>query len=324
MFRQLLSVVAAAMLLSEMSAAQPAPPSPGAIAGMQQAMASYHKMPDTRGTGPLPALKQVDSEFPGHVVYRPENLSRLAGRKLPILLWGNGGCTDDGAAERLFLEEIASYGYLVLAPGTIKSGPGAAPAPAPAPAPQPQNPGGLSVRTTTDQVYQGLAQAQAANAAPGQWHDRLDLGRVAVGGYSCGGLQALAIAADPRIKAVVITHSGIFNDGASPIKGMEIDKSALEKIHTPILYVLGGKSDIAYQNGMDDYARINQVPIFVASHDVGHGGTFMKPEGGYEAQVVRAWLNWQLLGDHAAAKMFEGAHCGLCQKPEWTVSRKGF
>ena len=251
------------LLIGATISAQPAPPPPGAMAGLQQAFAAYHKMPDTRGTGPFPALKEVDPAFPGHVVYRPADLGALGKRRLPVLLWGNGGCTDDGAAERLFLEQIASYGYLVLAPGSILSGPGVPEAPPPAPQAQGPGPGALSVRTTTEQVHQGLEEAQAANDMPGRWHDRLDLARVAVGGYSCGGLQALAIAADPRIKAVVITHSGIFKEGGNPIKGMQIEKSALEKLHTPVLYLLGGKTDIAYPNGTDDYARIVKYISFI-------------------------------------------------------------
>lgn len=300
-------------------AQQPSAPQPVNMAAMQHALGDYHRMPDTRGDGHFPAIKESDPAFPGHVVYRPANLEKLGARKLPVLLWGNGGCTDDGAAERLFLEEIASHGYLAIAPGTILSGPGAQPVSAP----QSSSPG-LSVRTTTDEVHQGLDQAAAATSAPGRWHDRLDMNRVAVGGYSCGGLQALAIAADPRIKAVVITHSGIFKDGGNPIRGMSIEKSALEKLHTPVLYILGGKSDIAYPNGMDDYERIRNVPVFIASHDVGHGGTFMKPKGGDEAQIVLAWLDWQLFNDPASRKMFQGGDCGLCENPQWTIAQKGF
>ena len=303
------------------SSAQPAGPPPD----VQKAMEAYRKLPDTPGTGPFGAMKAVDPAFPGHVVYRPADLGKLGGRRLPIVLWGNGGCSDDGAAERLFLEEIASHGYLVIAPGAILSGPGAPARPAAPPAPPPA-PGGtppnLSVRTTIAQVEQGLEQALAANRAAGPWHDRLDEGRVAVSGYSCGGLQALAIAGDPRVKAVLILHSGVFNSG-SPIQGMAIDKSVLNTLHTPVIYLLGGKSDIAWPNGTDDFARIDKVPAFMASHDVGHGGTFMQPNGGEEAQVTRAWLDWQLLGDAGAAKTFVGPDCGLCRDPKWTVSRKG-
>lgn len=91
-----------------------------------------------------------------------------------------------------------------------------------------------------------------------------------------------------------------------------------------MIYLLGGKSDIAYPNGTDDFARIDTVPALLASHDVGHGGTFMQPNGGVEAQVTREWLDWQLFGDQAAAKVFMGPDCGLCRDPQWTVSRKGF
>ncbi len=143
-------------------------------------MATCHLLADTSGTGPFPAAKSADAAFAGHVAYRPADLGRLGGRKLPIVLWANGGCTDDGAAERLFLEEIASCGYLVLAPGAILSGPGAAPAPPAPPAPPPPQPSQKRVvRMTTAQVEQGLEQALAANRAPGPWHDRLDESRVA-------------------------------------------------------------------------------------------------------------------------------------------------
>ena len=315
--------LAAPLLISAAGSAQPAPPA----GDLRAAMEAYHKLPDTPGTGPFPAMKSADPALPGHVVYRPADLGKLGGRKLPIVLWGNGGCTDDGAAERLFLEEIASHGYLVLAPGAILSGPGAPPAPParppPPPSPAGQPPRGLAVRTTVAQVQAALEQAIAANRAPGPWHDRLDESRIAVSGYSCGGLQALAIAHDPRVKAVLILHSGVFNSG-SPIQGLEVEKSVLNTLHTPVIYILGGKSDIAWPNGTDDVSRIDKVPVLLASHDVGHGGTFQQPNGGEEAQVTRHWLDWQLLGDAGAGKMFLGPDCGLCRKPDWTVQRKGF
>jgi len=66
------------------------------------------------------------------VVYRPRDLDRLGKQKLAILVWGNGGCTEDGASARQHLLEIASHGYLVVALGSILSGP-QAPADAPSP-----------------------------------------------------------------------------------------------------------------------------------------------------------------------------------------------
>ena len=103
---------------------------------------------------------------------------------------------------------------------------------------------------------------------------------------------------------------------------MNVDKSLLRKLHTPIFYILGGPTDIAYPNGMDDFARIDTVPVMVANLPVGHGGTFSQPNGGAIAQVSVKWLDWQLSGDKLAAKAFVGKDCGLCTDPQWTVGRK--
>ena len=81
--------------------------------------------PDSRGTGPFPAIKEADPALPDHVVYRPEDLGALGTLKLGVVVWGNGGCAADGASARHHLAQLASYGYLVIAPGTIRSGPGA-------------------------------------------------------------------------------------------------------------------------------------------------------------------------------------------------------
>jgi hypothetical protein len=114
----------------------------------------------------------------------------------------------------------------------------------------------------------------------------------------------------------------VFNTG-SPIQGLQVDKSVLKTLHTPVIYLMGGKTDIAWPNGTDDFARIDKAPALLASHDVGHGGTFMQPNGGAEAQVARQWLDWQLLGDPNAGKVFVGPACELCTDPQWTVERKG-
>jgi hypothetical protein len=44
---------------------------------------------------------------------------------------------------------------------------------------------------------------------------------------------------------------------------------------------------------MDDFARINHVPIFVGNIlGVRHGGTYWEPNGGKAAAAVVAWLDW--------------------------------
>ena len=167
-------------------------------------------------------------------------------------------------------------------------------------------------------------KALAENARPGSpYFGRIDPRQIAVSGWSCGGLQALQVAAEPRVRAVVIHNSGIFSQGASRIPGMDITKDALAKLHTPVIYVLGGPTDIAYANGMDDFSRIDSVPVMVADlKTAGHGGTFIEDNGGAAASVAVSWLDWQLRGDKQAAKRFIGKDCGLCADPRWAVERK--
>ncbi len=288
----------------------------------RRAQEEFNKVPNTPGDGPYPAVIETDPSLPNHVIYRPADLSPFAGGKLPVFAWGNGACTDDGTAHRLHLAEIASYGYLVIAPGPWRSGPGA-PSPR-APQAGPPAAGIPPPATSTADVKAGLDWAIAQNGRAGsRFRGRIDTRSLAVGGHSCGGLQALELAADPRIKAVVIHNSGVFNAG-SPIPSMSFTKDMLKKLHTPVIYILGGPTDIAWANGSDDYERIGQVPAVLASLPVGHGGTFSQPMGGAAARVAIDWLQWQLKGDRTAAGTFIGENCRLCAGSNWTIKRKGF
>lgn len=268
-------------------------------------------LPDGPGSGPYPAIKTIDPAFPDHVIYRPRDLAAVD-RPLGVLLWGNGGCRGDGAGARLLLEEIASHGFLVVAPGAILTGPER---------PMPPKDPDLGHTTTAD-VLAGLDLATQANAEAAAYRGKLDLARVAVAGTSCGGLQALQAAADPRIKAVIALHTGFFNDDRAPNTGIPTSKEQLKALHTPVLYIVGGPRDIAYENAMDDFARISHVPAFLADHAVGHLGTFNQPNGGSEARVMLQWLNWQLHDDPAGKATFAGADCALCKDATWVLKRK--
>ncbi len=309
--------------------AQPAPGPPAFDpAAMRAAMDAFNKKPDTQGTGKYPALKEEVASLPDHVIYRPADLSKLGTEKLGVLAWGNGGCAADGAGGRFHLAEIASHGYLAIASGKILSGPGTPPRaepPMPPVAPNGAPPSLPPPATKAEQLREAIDWALAENARKGSpYFARIDPKQIAVSGWSCGGLQALQIAADPRVRAVIIHNSGIFNEGFARQPGMDIGKDTLKGLHTPVLYILGGPTDIAYTNGMDDFKRIEHVPAMVANLDVGHGGTFIETNGGRAAVVAVKWLDWQLKGDREAKKFFIGKDCGLCTDSAWTVERKGF
>lgn len=312
-------------LLGGIALAQVVPGTPGVEEQAKrdaESRAAFAKMPDTPGTGPYPALKEVDPTLPDHVIYRPRDLAALKGNKLAVLVWGNGGCRDDGASARHHLAQIASHGYLAIAPGKILSGPGAQAVPR-----RPTD-GSVETRqgvaTTYKDVLAGIDWAIAENSREGSpYKGRIDTAKIAVAGHSCGGLQAIQAGADPRIKTVIVHNSGVFTDGTNPIKGMTVDKSLLTKLHTPVLYVLGGKLDVAWVNGSDDFKRINHVPVAMLDAPVGHGGTFREANGGDVARFSVDWLEWQLRGDKRAAKTFKDPDCGLCDDPKWKLERKG-
>jgi dienelactone hydrolase len=288
--------------------------------------------PDTPGTGPYAAMKEEDSSLPDHTVYRPRDISAMGKQKLGVVAWGNGGCSDDAASTRFHLLELASHGYLVIASGKILSGPGTPPRPAPAAAPNGAPPGPPPAgqprqlpppKTTAAQLTQAIDWALKENARAGSpYQGRIDPKQIAVSGFSCGGVQAIATAKDPRVATAVFQNTGLFDAGANTMPGMDVPKEALKDIHTPVIYILGGSTDIAYKNGMDDFQRINHVPIAVANIESGHGGTYFQPNGGAAAQVAVGWLQWQLRGDAKAKAMFVGKDCGLCKNPQWKLEKK--
>jgi hypothetical protein len=259
------------------------------------------------GTGAYPAIMYTDSSLLTHTIFRPKDLSVFGKKsKLPIIAWGNGACANSPSEHINFLSEVASHGFLVIAIGSMpKEG---------------QRGGG---RSTSSQMTDAINWAIAQNSdKTSVLYNKIDVSKIAVSGMSCGGLQTLETAPDPRVTTAVVCNSGIIGGGGGMPGMPALTKDHLAKLHTPTLYLLGGEKDIAYNNGMDDFSRINHVPVFVANMDVGHGGTYSQPHGGEFAKVATDWFKWQLKGDMEAAKMFTGNPCGLSKSTVWKVDRK--
>ncbi|WP_207955513.1 alpha/beta hydrolase family protein [Segetibacter sp. 3557_3] len=260
------------------------------------------------GNGPHKALMLSEASLPTHTVFRPNDMSAFGKKtKLPIIAWGNGACANSPWEHVNFLNEVASYGFLVVAIG-----------------PMPQEGERGSGRSTSSQMLDAINWAISQNSDKTSiYYNKLDVKKIAVSGMSCGGLQTLETAPDPRVTTAVICNSGILPEPGSGMAGMPgLKKEQLSKLHTPTLYILGGEKDIAYKNGMDDFNRINHVPVFVANMDVGHGGTYRQPHGGEFAKVATAWFQWQLKGDKTAGKLFTGKPSGLSKDPQWKVEKK--
>jgi len=279
------------------------------------------------GTGPFPAILEQDPTLPTHTIYRPQDLSKIKGEKLPIIAWGEGGCANNGLAHRNFLMEIASHGFLAIAIGPPQAPRAAGQAPQAPPAGAPGRGGPAAAPATkSSQLLDGINWAITENNRKGSpYEGKLDVSKIAVMGMSCGGIQAYAVATDPRVKLVGIFNSGILPSTGGNGPAMEaVAKTRLDELHSPIFYVTGDKTDIAHENGMDDFKRITKVPAIHTYKDgVGHGGTYSQPNGGDFARVAVAMLKWQFKNDKEASKMFLGEKCGLCQEPQWHVSTKG-
>lgn len=264
------------------------------------------------GTGPHPAVVTQDWTLPGMTIFRPRDLSPFgADKKLPIVLWGNGACANTTHEHKNFLNELASNGYVIVAIGLLD---------------QIEKRGELSrQKTEPSQLLTGLDWILAENESTESiYFGKVDTSKVAAMGMSCGGLQAIQISADPRITTTVVCNSGVLPE-PSPMPGMPpLSKDVLKSFHGPVLYLMGGPSDIAYKNAMDDFKRVNHVPIVMTNLDVGHAGTYARPHGGEYTPVALAWLDWQLKDRKEASKMFLGEDSGLSRDPKWTVETRNF
>ena len=273
-------------------------------------VATQSKVVEDGGTGPYKVLMLEDPSLEAHTIFAPQDLAPFGKKNpLPVLVWGNGACTNSPWEPYKFLNEIASHGFLVIATGYI---------------PMEEKPFRGPMSTSAQQI-ESIDWAIAQNADKNSpYYGRIDVDHIAAAGMSCGGLQTLDNATDPRLKTIMICNSGLFINPGTAVPNMPMPaKDRLQEITVPVIYILGGPEDIAYENGMDDFHRLVKVPAFAANYPVGHGGTYRQDHGGEFTVPALAWLQWQLKGDQEAAKLFQGADCGLANREGWTIEKNG-
>ena len=175
------------------------------------------KIVEEGGTGPYKALMFEAPDFEAHTVFAPQDLSAFSKKNpLPVLVWGNGACTNSPWEHFKFLNEIASHGFLVIATGHIPMEEVAYNGP----------------RSTSEQQLQSVDWAIAQNAdKESPFYGRIDTNAIAAAGMSCGGLQTLDNSADPRFKTLMIMNSGLFINPATAMPGMPMpEKEKLQNI----------------------------------------------------------------------------------------------
>ena len=153
------------------------------------------------GTGKYKSVLVGDPSLPAHTIYRPKNLSPFGIKNpLPIVTWANGACMNTSADWRNLLSEIASHGFIVIAIGPAAS----------------SATGYHEGETKTSQLIEAIDWATDQNTDPDSpYYRKIDTGKVAVMGMSCGGLQALEASLDPRVTTTIIWNSGVFGQRPS-------------------------------------------------------------------------------------------------------------
>jgi len=235
------------------------------------------------GTGKYgPVSYAVNPEFPGYTVYVPPKAN---GEKLPVILWANGMCSDDGSGFSSFLLEVSSHGYIIVANGAPGSG--------------------MSKQAGQDKMKKALELVDK-HAGTGVLVNA-DKSRIAAAGQSCGGMNTYLMANEPRIKCI-----GIF-DGA---KGAA-------KFRAPVGFFVGGNSDMAWSptqtawKGLDSSAKA----ILVNNPKGGHMQDFFSLNGGLIAFAGRSWFDWILKNSTEGKANLVGQ--SKIKTAGWSVAVKG-
>jgi dienelactone hydrolase len=177
------------------------------------------------GTGPYPAGYVADPSLPGKTIFAPKTLPKV---KMPVIVWGEGGCLKTGTMYAPFLTEIASHGYLILANGPPSVG-------------LPKKISDLIPLVTSGQtkVTDMLESVDWVMAGKGAKYGDIDTTKIVAAGQSCGGAEALSASySNDKIKLTVLVNSGAFTQA----------KALLQQIKYPVAIFNGGPLDIAYQN----------------------------------------------------------------------------
>lgn len=255
----------------------------------------------------------VDNNFPvtreaaygdnRYTVFRPSDPAAV-GKPMPVLAFGNGACAHtDNREVTNALTFIASKGFVVVDTGSADGSYNGVPSGSPIPA------------LLTDAITWAQREQNRSGAALSQ---RLDLTKVATAGHSCGGLEALVAAQDSRVSAAVSLDSGFFADGS-----FGYPRSELYKLHTPVLFMAGGTSDIAYDNTVANYNMVT-VPAVQAQHpQAGHVGFITGSQMTDGMSTVVQFLDMVLNGNETARSYIMDPS-GLESRYPWTVARKNF
>jgi hypothetical protein len=257
------------------------------------------------GPGKLPPASDLKQPGPftptstpgpaGYVLFHPQELGE-GGVKHPIVVWGPGAVENAGMFTTL-LNHLASHGFAVISYDATPQGP--------------------ELTEALDWMIEENGRADSP------FYQKLDAGKVAVGGHSAGSLATFRIGADARLTTTLHISGGTFDPHTD-----------IENLHAPALFICGEPpvdgllvGDVARPNCDIDFENAS-VPVF---YGVTKGASHMTPTEigdatlrSHQIAAMTGWLRWQLADEASLASMFAGGSCTLCSDPAWTVQQKGF
>src|SRR5580700_71450 len=98
-------------------------------------------------------------------------------------------------------------------------------------------------------MIDAIKWATAENDRAGsKYYKHFNVGKIAVMGQSCGGVQAIEVAADPRITTVMVWDRRLFAPPSDMGGGKTLRKKDLESIPVPMGYIQGDSAGIGHHN----------------------------------------------------------------------------
>jgi hypothetical protein len=173
--------------------------------------------------GPYKVSINDSEHFPDRTIYYP---LKTGSDKIPILAWSNGMCYRYGLMYYEFLNELASHGYFIIAPGETAK----------------------VTFPVTNKTYQATSIEMAKKWQPSAPFN-MDTSKIAVGGTSCGGLESIANLAGDKKKE--LTTGILFNTGG-------LAEPAALDFRVPSMWIGGGAMDIAFKSTQSNFAWLKK------------------------------------------------------------------
>lgn len=234
-------------------------------------------------------------------VYRPSNL-KTSGHCHPILIWANGyrdnpeqnppKCVTDSGSNQWcgqygpIVNHLASHGFVVVA--SLSTATGSEPYP------------------TTVGLDWILEQAEDESSP---YYHALDTTKIGQVGHSYGGMSTCKTASDRRFSAL----------------GTICGTSALEGVHTPMLFFCGGKDDTVKCSGVHDVFKTvtDQPAFFLNELNADHGSWVYQGANGVSLSSSAAWFRVHLMNDTANRNFFYGNSCKFCSDNRVQAEQNG-